>query len=172
MFLPRGLAKFVNWCFFRKGVAKFVNWCSHPVFLKDIRKFVVGCSRPGLLKAIRKFVVGYSCPVFLKGVRSFVIDWSRLVFLKGIRNFVIRCSCDDELLELLELGVILFGGLCWHFLQSGFVFFVYYPLLAVFLFVCTKLYAFFVPRHADSSLFCLFFVRLKAFVVLFQDKVN
>ena len=32
-----------------------------------------------------------------------------------------------ELLELLELGVKLLFGLCGHFLQFGFVFFVYVP---------------------------------------------
>ena len=42
---------------------------------------------------------------------------------------------DDELLELLELGVILFGGVCRHF-------FVYVPLPSLFLFVFTKLYVF------------------------------
>ena len=34
---------------------------------------------------------------------------------------------DDELLELLELGVKLLGGLCGQFLQFEFGFFVYVP---------------------------------------------
>ena len=34
---------------------------------------------------------------------------------------------DDEILELLELGVKLLGGLCGQFLQFEFVFFVYVP---------------------------------------------
>ena len=34
---------------------------------------------------------------------------------------------DYELLELLELGVKLLGGLCGQFLQFGFGFFVYVP---------------------------------------------
>ena len=34
---------------------------------------------------------------------------------------------DDELLELLELGVKLLGGLCGQFLQLEFGFFVYVP---------------------------------------------
>ena len=34
---------------------------------------------------------------------------------------------DDELLELLELGVKLLGGLCGQFLQSEFGFFTYVP---------------------------------------------
>ena len=62
---------------------------------------------------------------------------------------------DGELLELLELRVILFGGLCGHFLQSGFGFFVYVPLPSLFLLVFTKLYfVFFFIRGIFSPLKC------------------